>query len=50
MLKKDVEGTVVAKTCESCGHHEIGIETKNGIYFQIKPGDYVVIKKEKEGD
>ena len=45
-LNKDVRGIVVAKTCECCGHHEIGIETKQGIYYHIQIGDDVVIKKE----
>ena len=30
------EGKVVAVTCESCGHHEIGIN--NGKFIQLKPG------------
>jgi hypothetical protein len=32
------KGIVVAKKCETCNHHEIGIETDTGEYFQIEIG------------
>lgn len=33
-----IRGSIVAKKCECCGHHEIGIEKEDGTYIQLKPG------------
>jgi len=33
-----IKGTVIARQCESCGHHELGIETDRGAYYPLKPG------------
>ena len=38
------QGTVTAKKCECCGHHEIGIETDAGEYIPLKTGMKVEIK------
>lgn len=35
---KDVEGVITARTCNCCGHHEIGIVTPEGDYVPLKPG------------
>lgn len=49
-----IHGRVVARKCKTCGHREIGIETENGEYIQLKPGmkiDYHVdcrLKSKKE--
>jgi hypothetical protein len=34
----------IAKKCECCGHHEIGIETDAGEYVPLKPSIKVEIK------
>lgn len=39
-----VEGVVTARKCECCGHHEIGIVTGRGEYFQLEPGMRVILK------
>ena len=31
-------GRVIAKKCRYCGHHEVGLETKEGSYISLKPG------------
>jgi hypothetical protein len=36
--KKSITGVVRARHCEICGHHEIGIITKEGDYLPLKPG------------
>ena len=33
----NVLGKIVARKCDSCGHHEIGLETENGEYIVLKP-------------
>lgn len=40
--KTSIRGRIVAKQCECCGHHEIGIETEDGRYIQLKHGMEVV--------
>jgi hypothetical protein len=40
----NIIGTVTARQCESCGHHEIGITSEAGEYVQIKPGMQIQIK------
>jgi hypothetical protein len=32
------EGIVTARTCDCCGHHEIGMITQTGTYVSLKPG------------
>jgi hypothetical protein len=34
----------IAKKCECCDHHEIGIETDAGEYVPLKPGMKIEIK------
>lgn len=36
--KKFVEGTITARKCDCCGHHEIGMVTRFGKYIALKPG------------
>ncbi len=38
-----VTGTAAARKCECCGHHEIGIETSDGKFIPVRPGDKVQI-------
>jgi hypothetical protein len=42
--EKHLVGVVTARTCEHCGHHEIGITTEEGRYIPLKPGMLVEIK------
>jgi len=39
-----VEGVVTARTCDCCGHHEIGIVTAQGAYLPLKPGMRVIVR------
>ena len=41
-----VKGVVKARKCRHCGHHEIGIVTKNGNFIALKPGDNVALVKD----
>ena len=34
-------GTITARRCPTCGHHELGYETSDGRFFPLKPGDRV---------
>lgn len=36
--KTSIRGKIVSKKCECCSHHEIGIETEDGRYIQLKHG------------
>ena len=45
--KKTIEGVVTARTCDCCGHHEIGMVTQNGEYVPLKPGMKITIVVEK---
>jgi transcriptional regulator with XRE-family HTH domain len=33
-----IKGVVTARKCEHCGHHEIGVITKEGYYHPLKSG------------
>jgi hypothetical protein len=39
MEMKVITGKVVARKCGCCNHHEIGLETYTGEYYQLEPGD-----------
>lgn len=41
-----VEGTVAARKCSCCGHHEIGIETDEGEFVPVRSG----LKAQIKGD
>ncbi len=43
----DIEGIITARTCDCCGHHEIGMVTQNGEYIRLKPGMKIRIVVEK---
>ncbi|BBO78909.1 hypothetical protein DSCW_63260 [Desulfosarcina widdelii] len=43
-----LEGTITARQCECCGHHEIGIVTRSGEYFSLSPGMRVTITEAKD--
>jgi hypothetical protein len=45
--KELVEGVVTARTCECCGHHEIGMMTQDGKYIRLKPGMKIAITEQK---
>ena len=38
-----VEGVVTARTCDCCGHHEIGIVSAAGEYVRLQPGMRVIV-------
>ena len=38
-----IEGTVAARKCPHCGHHEIGIETEEGEFVPVRPGTRVKV-------
>ena len=33
-----IEGVVTARSCECCGHHEIGIVIGTGDFIPLRPG------------
>jgi hypothetical protein len=42
-------GIVTARDCPSCGHHEVGFTTEDGIFHSLKPGTFIqVLEKQKE--
>jgi len=44
--KGPIKGIVTARTCECCGHHEIGITLPNKMYIPLKPGVLVKVIEE----
>jgi hypothetical protein len=42
-----ITGIVTSRTCDCCGHHEIGMTTHNGEYIRLKPGMKITIIAEK---
>ena len=47
--KEGISGLVTAQTCESCGHHEIGIMTPEGRFVPLRPGMKVqILSHEKD--
>lgn len=45
--KESLEGIVTARTCDCCGHHEIGMMTQDGKYVRLKPGMKISIIDQK---
>jgi len=45
-LQSPIKGTVKARTCKHCGHHEIGIVTGSGEFVALKPGMRIAILSE----
>lgn len=45
--RKSTEGIVTARTCDCCGHHEIGIMTQDGEYIRLRPGMKIIITEQK---
>ena len=41
-------GTVTARNCPTCGHHEIGLISENGVFRPLRTGTRVVIMDEME--
>ena len=41
-------GTVTARNCPTCGHHEIGLVSENGVFHPLRTGTRVVIMDEME--
>ena len=41
-------GTVTARNCPTCGHHEIGLVSENGVFRPLTTGTRVVIMDEME--
>jgi hypothetical protein len=41
-------GTVTARNCPTCGHHEIGLVSESGIFRPLKTGTKVLIMNEME--
>ena len=45
--KDTMEGIVTARTCDCCGHHEIGMILQDGEYVRLKPGTKIAIIEQK---
>ena len=43
-----ISGTVTARNCPTCGHHEIGLVSENGVFHPLKTGTRVLIMDEME--
>jgi hypothetical protein len=41
-------GTVTARNCPTCGHHEIGLVSENGVFRPLKPGTRVLVTDDNE--
>jgi hypothetical protein len=41
-------GTVTARNCPTCGHHEIGMVSESGVFHPLRPGTRVLIMDEME--
>ncbi len=44
---ESIKGKVIARKCNCCEYHEIGVTSKDGKYIPLKPGMKVKIIKEK---
>jgi hypothetical protein len=44
---ESIRGVVSAIKCDCCGHHELGIITKDGKYIPLKPGMNIKIIRNK---
>jgi hypothetical protein len=42
-------GTVTARKCEFCGHHEIGIVDESGDYRALMPGTKITLNQMNDG-
>jgi len=44
-IEKDsaLTGTVTSRKCPTCGHHEIGITTQEGVFYPLRPGTRVQV-------
>ena len=43
-----LSGTVTARNCPTCGHHEIGLVSESGVFHSLKTGTQVLIMDEME--
>lgn len=41
-------GIVTARNCPTCGHHEIGLVSENGVFHPLKAGTRVIMMDETE--
>ncbi len=46
--KKPFSGTVTARNCPTCGHHEIGLVSEDGVFRPLKTGTRVIIMDEMD--
>ena len=44
---KPMIGVITARTCPTCGHHEIGYETDSGEFYPLRPGDRIGVFSKK---
>jgi hypothetical protein len=42
--RKHIQGIVTPRKCHCCGHHEIGITTKEGRYIPLKQGMQITLE------
>ena len=45
---QSIRGTVTARQCECCGHHELGIVRETGEYVALRPGMLIDIIQPQE--
>lgn len=47
----EMKGIITARTCPRCGHHEIGVTSRDGVFHPLKPGTVVqVMEASGEGE
>ena len=47
MNKNKSNGIIISRQCPTCGHHEIGYSTSDGIFHPLKPGDKVQVLEQE---
>jgi hypothetical protein len=45
---KRFSGTITARNCPTCGHHEIGLVSEDGVFRPLKTGTRVIIMDEMD--
>ena len=46
--KMPLSGIVTARKCQTCGHHELGFTTEDGVFIPLRPGTRIQILEDHE--
>jgi hypothetical protein len=47
-IEMPLAGIVAARKCPSCGHHEVGFTTKDGVFHPLSPGTRIQVLEDHE--